>query len=415
MKKTLFVICFLHFIVFSSYAQWAQQTSGTTNWLNSVYFINCETGWTVGDAGTVLITKNGGLNWSPQVINTTDRINDVKFISSKTGWIAGNNGLLFKTINGGVNWNQLVPGTIKNLNKIYFLNSRTGWIAGDSGMILKTTNRGISWEFQSSSTLRTIYSIFFINSNTGWIAYNGGISKTTNGGLDWVAKNINAYSWRSVFFINELTGWVSGSVYSLFKTTDGGESWGKPASYCTAGDDGDSPPATYTSVFFINENSGWYTSSHSFGGRISKTYNGGMKWYTDFPTTKDEKFSSVFFYNSLSGWAVGENGTILHISLKDFVNTTDNNSTAEKFSLSQNYPNPFNPSTVIRFQIKDSRFVTLKVYDITGREIETLVNGKLNPGTYELKFDGSRLSSGIYFYTLTAGDFKETKKLFLLK
>ena len=99
-------------------------------------------------------------------------------------------------------------------------------------------------------------------------------------------------------------------------------------------------------------------------------------------------------------------------------------SVPDKFKLYQNYPNPFNPTTIIRFQISNSEngklkmengVVTLKVFDITGREIATLVKEKLQPGTYEVKFNGSGLASGIYFYTLSAGDFKETKKLVLLK
>jgi hypothetical protein len=93
------------------------------------------------------------------------------------------------------------------------------------------------------------------------------------------------------------------------------------------------------------------------------------------------------------------------------------------YSLFQNYPNPFNPSTIIRFQIKDSRFVSLKVYDIPGKEVAVLVNEKLNPGTYEIPFSINHLPrqannqtpSGIYFYRLTADGFSETKKMVLMK
>jgi hypothetical protein len=103
-------------------------------------------------------------------------------------------------------------------------------------------------------------------------------------------------------------------------------------------------------------------------------------------------------------------------SVSNLVSVKNNEQNLPKsFLLNQNYPNPFNPTSIIRFQIKDSRLVILKVYDIIGKEVETLVNEKKSPGTYEVTFDGSRLSSGIYFYTLTAGDFKETKKLVLLK
>lgn len=89
--------------------------------------------------------------------------------------------------------------------------------------------------------------------------------------------------------------------------------------------------------------------------------------------------------------------------------------TPEEFFLSQNYPNPFNPTTTINYQLPMSSHVTLKIYDVLGREIATLVNEKQNAGSYAMKFDGSRLASGLYFYRLEAGTFIETRKLILLK
>ncbi|MCX6166267.1 MAG: T9SS type A sorting domain-containing protein, partial [Ignavibacteriae bacterium] len=81
----------------------------------------------------------------------------------------------------------------------------------------------------------------------------------------------------------------------------------------------------------------------------------------------------------------------------------------------QNYPNPFNPNTIIRFQIKDSRFVTLKVYDMLGKEVATLVNEKLAAGTYEATFDASQYTSGVYFYRLQTENFTDTKRMILIK
>jgi hypothetical protein len=98
------------------------------------------------------------------------------------------------------------------------------------------------------------------------------------------------------------------------------------------------------------------------------------------------------------------------------VNVEATNSDAPSdFSLSQNYPNPFNPSTVIRYQLPVIGFVTLKVYDILGREIATLVNEEKPAGEYEVEFNGSNLPSGIYFYQLKAEQYSETKKMILLK
>ena len=87
----------------------------------------------------------------------------------------------------------------------------------------------------------------------------------------------------------------------------------------------------------------------------------------------------------------------------------------EKFSLSQNYPNPFNPKTVIRYSLNENRFINLKVYNVLGNEIATLVNEKQNSGTYEVDFEAADLAGGIYFYKLTAGDYSETKKMNLIK
>jgi hypothetical protein len=87
----------------------------------------------------------------------------------------------------------------------------------------------------------------------------------------------------------------------------------------------------------------------------------------------------------------------------------------ELFSLEQNYPNPFNPSTKINYTLPQKEFVSLKVYDLLGNELKTLVNEEKSAGSYELDFDAINLPSGIYFYRLQAGSFVETKKMIFLK
>ena len=91
------------------------------------------------------------------------------------------------------------------------------------------------------------------------------------------------------------------------------------------------------------------------------------------------------------------------------------NTTVNNYSLYQNYPNPFNPSTTITWQMPESGNVTLKIYDVLGREITTLINEELTVGKHETVFDASQLSSGIYFYQLKAGSFVQTKKMILIK
>ena len=86
-----------------------------------------------------------------------------------------------------------------------------------------------------------------------------------------------------------------------------------------------------------------------------------------------------------------------------------------EFSLYQNYPNPFNPVTNIRFSLPQEGFTTLKVYNMLGQEVASLMNEDLVAGTYEVQFDGTKLASGTYIYRLTAGNYMETKKFILMK
>jgi hypothetical protein len=121
---------------------------------------------------------------------------------------------------------------------------------------------------------------------------------------------------------------------------------------------------------------------------------------------------------------VGENGyTMLENYLNELVGSDPSTTTAVsrnnpvpvRFALDQNYPNPFNPSTTISYKISSDSYVTLKVYDILGKEIATLVNGQRATGSYQTAFDASLLSSGMYFYQLRAGEYVQTRKMVLMK
>jgi len=136
----------------------------------------------------------------------------------------------------------------------------------------------------------------------------------------------------------------------------------------------------------------------------------------------DEDLFAVFFLDDNTGNVVGNNGTILRTTNGGFTPVSEEIKLElpEQYLLSQNFPNPFNPSTKIKYTIPDVgtaliKFVQIKVYDILGSEIATLVNEEKPAGNYEVEFDGSNLSSGIYFYRLQAGAISETKKMILLR
>ncbi|OGV16610.1 MAG: hypothetical protein A2440_02730 [Stygiobacter sp. RIFOXYC2_FULL_38_25] len=172
---------------------------------------------------------------------------------------------------------------------------------------------------------------------------------------------------------------------------------------------------------FIDKNLGWAVGT---GGTILKTTDGGDDWRLQKSNTTNDLYT-VFFLDENTGWAAGEYGTILKTTNGGTTFIEEEKEIPSEFSLSQNYPNPFNPSTTINYQLSTSGFVTLKVYDVLGREVATLVKEYKQPGVYNSQFSirNSQLSSGVYFYTLKAGDpslrsghgFIQSKKMILLK
>ena len=168
-----------------------------------------------------------------------------------------------------------------------------------------------------------------------------------------------------------------------------------------------------------NENDIYYTS-HNFQGVFVQKYD----WKGDF--LEEVKISSNynFLYNSIlafdssgdlivcSDWQ--EDIFIKKIS-DNTVDVNEANDLPTKFSLSQNYPNPFNPSTSIKYSVPSNEYVSLKIYDVLGKEVATLVNQEMNAGIYEVQFDASQFTSGVYIYRLITEDLSISKKMILIK
>ena len=117
--------------------------------------------------------------------------------------------------------------------------------------------------------------------------------------------------------------------------------------------------------------------------------------------------------SELKNWLYSLNK--IRINYAESTGINDNENLPLKFSLEQNYPNPFNPSTIIRYSVPSNEYVSLKLFDVLGNEVSTLVNEQKSAGNYEIKFNANNLASGIYFYKMTAGSFRSVKKLLLLK
>ena len=132
----------------------------------------------------------------------------------------------------------------------------------------------------------------------------------------------------------------------------------------------------------------------------------------------EQSYSSghtIGFYEGSQSWGVDSDPPIKLIIERLVSEIENEGNQVSDYKLYQNYPNPFNPSTRIEYEIPEVSFVTLKVYDVLGNEIATLVNEGKPAGSYEVEFNASNLTSGIYFYQLNAGSFIETNKMILLK
>jgi photosystem II stability/assembly factor-like uncharacterized protein len=425
-KLTLLILLF--FISKEGYCQfgpppgWFSQQSSVTSILVSVNFTDNNTGYAVGYNGVILKTTNGGSNWNQQTSGTSNNLKQCSFVSENVGFIIDAGSLILNTTNGGSNWNQQISGTTNSLTSISIVNDSIGYICGLNRTLLKSTNGGNNWNSLSFLDSLNFHSIFFINSSTGWISAEDPtiifgdsaliIFKTTNGGGNWFQQFSSQREYtpfQQIQFTDSLNGWMVLQAYAIdfsfiYKTNDGGNSW----TYYPLG-----PNGGY-SIYFINKRNGWAAGIQN---RIYNTNDGGITW--NRPNLLPSfSYTSIFFSDSLNGWTFGDNGVILKTTSGGVLTNFTNSSTEipDKYFLSQNYPNPFNPTTNLEFGIAKLGFVSLKVYDVLGNEVKTLVNENKTSGNYKIEFSSNNLPSGIYFYSLIMnGNIIDTKRMILLK
>jgi photosystem II stability/assembly factor-like uncharacterized protein len=399
-------------------------------------FLDAETGYAVyryGDAhnngGGIVKTTNGGLNW----IGLLGGVNKygLCFLNERTGWVVGGywddagtiSREVFRTTNGGVNFTRLYIDSVQTaFSKVIFKDINTGWII-TYNKLLKTTNSGINWSQCDSLNITNFY---FINSITGWACTSGGtVYKTINGGLNWIPYSVSPGSYLvEIYFIDNNTGWVCSSSPYIYKSTNSGMNW---IAYGTGLTDWTS------SIEFYDHSWGWASSD---SGKILTTTNGGVNW-TIHATGETHNLMCLCFPTKSTGYVFGNKFLTPYSNEFILMKTTNggligfsktSNEIPVSFALHQNYPNPFNPSTKIKFQIPLNKAkpgsdvggerglsVRLIVYDILGRDIATLVNERLKPGTYEVEWEASNFPSGVYFYKLTTVSFTQTKKMVLVK
>ena len=315
-----------------------------------------------------------------------------------------------KTTNGGMTWYRTnAPFHSEVYESGCFVDSAVGWAVGLYGKIMKSTDGGENWEPQESGTTENLFSVHFLNRQRGW-AVGFTTLETTNGGITWNHFVVPAFSrFTQVFFTDDRHGFINADR-NLVTTTDGGNTWfAKPRAQGYV---------FFNYAHFKDSVTGWvggYGDSPLASSKIFVTHDAGTTWELQF-SREDGQIRSICFADSLTGWAVGTNAFLRTVNGGvTFIAEELGSPLSTGFSLNQNYPNPFNPTTTIKFQIPTSGFVSLKVFDLLGREVATLVNEELQPGSYERVFDANGMRSGVYLCRLQAGNLQLTKKLILIK
>lgn len=406
--------------------------------------------------------------WRELFPPTVHDLRRLVFLDSSRGWISGTNGAMLRTTNGGATWHTQPSGVSTEIHELFFLNDRFGWALTWSDFvdtltwfgtnILRTTNGGTVWTRSQYPISGEFFSaIHFHDSSNGLMGGAfGRIVRTTNGGITWVPAVVDSspvaqWAIRRFRFFSRTYGYAMGGrldiVGVVWRTTDGGQRWRA---------DGISPEPVRDLYFLDSLNVVGVAGDLDFGASMVSTKNGGILWEYQFLQIFGEPaaisfrttyeawaplgFAGVFittrdtgrtwsvvevpryrptydvtFTDSLTGYAVGDSGMVLKFGFPTTVAERANESLPEEFSLQQNYPNPFNPTTNLSFAVPHSSFVSLRVFDVLGREIATLVNERKAAGSYQVRFDGSHLASGVYLYRLQAGSFVAGKKMLIVR
>ena len=396
--------------------------------LESVKFLDENIGF-VSNKNYILKTTDGGESWHTLDVPSGNQIfNNLTFTDNNKGVVLANHNDILRTTDGGNSWVKVLDLESGRLSCIHHSGGDNLFAGGSEGKILKSSNGGANWqEVSTIISSMTITSItdnksgnLFLTANTS--SSLNAIYKSTNGGLDWTPIHTGDKHLNSITFLNSTVGIAVGPGFVL-RTSDGGNTWTE----------------TNLDNTTLNKALNIGNSIYAIGwlGSIYKSTDQGLTWNkhesntnielkaASFTTSSSFK-NDLFIESTISeiGWIVGENGIILKtedggeggviINVKDDFIIFNQPSA---FLLYQNYPNPFNPNTTIKFSLSKDGITTLKIYDILGREIATLVNEPKQAGEYQVEFNANKygLSSGVYFYQLKFGNFTLTKKFVMIK
>ncbi|MEP0862184.1 MAG: T9SS type A sorting domain-containing protein [Ignavibacterium sp.] len=406
------LITFFTFLLFATLnAQWVGDNEGFLGGTvkgfavinNKLFAGTDQSGVYLHENSVTWVQKNNGL--------TNKQVNS---IISKDGkmYVGTTNGGVFVSTDEGESWvSRSITSTTSTIYSLG-VNGQTIF-AGTLNGIFISTNGGDSWSASTNGFPNSPVTSILVNGNEIFAAtYGAGVYYSNDNGLSWVPKN-NGISILALWAItshNDLL--IVGSNSGLYYSNDNGNSWNlfgiydnRPfkslLSYGNTIFAGKAEPATTNFLYSTDNGATWQTASDGFTTSVYEIIAIGV--------------NNGYVYVSTPG-----SGYRIHRRpLSEIVTSVESSGEIPAdFTLNQNYPNPFNPSTKISWQSPVSGYTTLKVYDVLGKEVATLVNEYRNAGSYEVEFNVGQtfsLSSGVYFYKLQVGEYIQTKKMILAK
>jgi hypothetical protein len=424
MKKVILGVLSLFLISASTlFAQtWTAQTSPVSTDLNGAWACDANVVWMCGPTGVVIRTTNGGSTWS--LANTGLTGNDfytIAAVDANTALAGAGDGGMWRTTNGGTSWTfEALTPTPVFMDVVHLFDANNGFALSDPGAAAGlwhyyiTTNAGLTWTAGANAPPNAAgeagWNGGYAALDTGHIWWGTNATKIWHGGFRGPftsASSPGAYSFCMGF--NDVNTGIAGmvtatpTVLPLAITVNGGTSWAA-TSFTPIN-------VPYAMKFCPGTGYGWFGTQNIYRSTATGT---GTSWTSQLTLSTTTLCYALTMLNLNTGWAGTQAGHIY--AYHDVVGIDPNNNSVPKsYNLQQNYPNPFNPTTNIRYSIPTASKVTITIYDALGNEVRTLVNEYKGVGNYVESFDASNLSSGIYFYTLRAGDFVQSKKMSLIK
>ena len=436
MKRLYLILIVVAMCTINALAQegWTSQFIPFNSGLRAVYAIDDSNVWASGSHGLLVHSMDGGASWDSIPNGALKYLASIEFINADTGFVAGRdsetgtpslNHLLQRTTDGGLNWEFInLPGG--QLNTIFDLDfvegppgePMRGYCVGGLANVWISNDYGETWDRASGDCGEGNFnSCFFTDSVTGWFVGTPSNVKpytimfTGDGCKSFVEQtDPNEIKLNGVCFGSDVKGIAVGNAGIVMHTSDGGTSWVT----CTD-EDVTGGSKLWNSVFLTETGKAWAVGN---SGRIVYSEDWGHTWEAQ-TSGVTEHLSEVHFINDSVGWIVGgfsgsvvlhtKNGGLSASGIDDF--SKDNK---DAYSLEQNYPNPFSSTTQIKYKLNSSSHISLAIYDISGRKVQTLVNEFQPAGEYATVWDASHISEGLYFCELKVDYVSvEVKKMML--